>query len=144
MEIINQRTELAQTKIDTLKGSRKAIRIFSSAKYPATDTLNIYKSIFELNNDLSHIKRSCNQVSSRHVVYNEAALKEKLQFFSVNPKIQKNDDNDKKGEGLGKLPKAIDSVSSLLLFNTAENPYKKYVIMDPLAGIYIYLIVYSF
>lgn len=37
-------------------------------------------------------------------------------------------------EGLGSLPRYIPSVSSLLLFNTAENPYKKYVLLDPLEG----------
>lgn len=38
------------------------------------------------------------------------------------------------GEGLGSLPRHLPSVSSLLLFNTAENPYKKYVLLDPLEG----------
>lgn len=38
------------------------------------------------------------------------------------------------GEGLGSLPKNLPSVSSLLLFNTTENPYKKYVVRDPLEG----------
>lgn len=38
------------------------------------------------------------------------------------------------GEGLGSLPRHLPSVSSLLLFNTAENPYKKYVVLDPLEG----------
>ena len=38
------------------------------------------------------------------------------------------------GEGLGRLPRHLPSVSSLLLFNTAENPYKKYVVLDPLEG----------
>ena len=38
------------------------------------------------------------------------------------------------GEGLGSLPRYLPSVSSLLLFNTAENPYKKYVVLDPLEG----------
>ncbi len=38
------------------------------------------------------------------------------------------------GEGLGSLPRFIPSVSSLLLFNTVENPYKKYVLLDPLEG----------
>ena len=37
-------------------------------------------------------------------------------------------------EGLGSLPKNLPSVSSLLLFNTTENPYKKYVLRDPLEG----------
>ena len=38
------------------------------------------------------------------------------------------------GEGLGRLPRHLPSVSSLLLFNTTENPYKKYVVLDPLEG----------
>jgi len=38
------------------------------------------------------------------------------------------------GEGLGSLPRYLPSVSSLLLFNTDENPYKKYVVLDPLEG----------
>ena len=38
------------------------------------------------------------------------------------------------GEGLGRLPRHLPSVSSLLLFNTLENPYKKYVLLDPLEG----------
>ena len=42
--------------------------------------------------------------------------------------------NDEKGEGLGSLPRYLPSVSSLLLFNTDENPYKKYVVLDPLEG----------
>jgi len=37
-------------------------------------------------------------------------------------------------EGLGRLPRYLPSVSSLLLFNTSENPYKKYVSLDNLAG----------
>jgi WAS family protein 1 len=39
-----------------------------------------------------------------------------------------------KKEGLGRLPRHLPSVSSLLLFNTQENPYKKYVSFDNLAG----------
>ena len=43
-------------------------------------------------------------------------------------------DDPEMGEGLGSLPKNLPSVSSLLLFNTTENPYKKYVLRDPLEG----------
>ena len=38
-------------------------------------------------------------------------------------------------QGLGPLPRNIPSVSGLLLFNTSENPYKHYVLMDPLVGV---------
>ena len=44
------------------------------------------------------------------------------------------DDLEQIGEGLGRIPRHIASVSSLLLFNTSENPYKKYVLLDPLSG----------
>ena len=43
-------------------------------------------------------------------------------------------DDPEMGEGLGRLPRHLPSVSSLLLFNTSENPYKKYVVLDPLEG----------
>lgn len=37
-------------------------------------------------------------------------------------------------EGLGRLPEIVPSVSALLLFNTAENPYNSYVSIDNLLG----------
>lgn len=37
-------------------------------------------------------------------------------------------------DGLGKLPPTIKSVSSLLLFNTAQNPYSKHIGTDSLGG----------
>jgi hypothetical protein len=37
-------------------------------------------------------------------------------------------------EGLGRLPDNLDSVSSLLLFNSNENPYKAYRNLDNLTG----------
>ena len=37
-------------------------------------------------------------------------------------------------EGLGRLPQHIPSISSLMLFNTDENPYNTYVSIDNLLG----------
>ena len=60
-------------------------------------------------------------------------MKEKLQFYNVHLDLKKTKQDDaNSGEGLGRLPRKIPSVSSLLLFNTSENPYKKYVMLDPL------------
>ncbi|XP_033615326.1 WASH complex subunit 1, partial [Fukomys damarensis] len=58
---------------------------------------------------------------------------EKLKYFPVCVST-KPDPEEEAEEGLGGLPSNISSVSSLLLFNTTENPYKKYVFLDPLAG----------
>lgn len=134
LDAINKRTDIAQAKINAMKGSKKAIRVFSSAKYPATDELDFYKSIFDIDSELNDIKREQKAIASKHKPVDVSVMKEKLQFYNVNVKTKKDDENNKKGEGLGKLPKKLESISSLLLFNTAENPYNKYVIMDPLAG----------
>jgi hypothetical protein len=37
-------------------------------------------------------------------------------------------------EGLGRLPEHLPSISSLLLFNTQDNPYNVYVSIDNLLG----------
>jgi hypothetical protein len=42
---------------------------------------------------------------------------------------------DTDAEGLGRLPHYLPSVSSLLLFNTAENPYKSFTTLDNLLGV---------
>ena len=142
LDMVNKRTDSAQAKINALKGSKKAIRVFSGAKYPSGELAEVYQSIFDLDNDLKEIKRTQTEIKSKHKTANSNSIKDKLQFYSVTIKQKKDEDGDKKGEGLGKLPKTIDSVSSLLLFNTAENPYKKYVIMDPLAGLYDFVYLY--
>lgn len=38
-------------------------------------------------------------------------------------------------EGLGKVPAHLASASSLLLFNSTQNPYRKYSALDTMAGV---------
>lgn len=52
----------------------------------------------------------------------EQTLKEKLQFYNVRASEKRQRNNETMEEGLGRLPAVLDSVSTLLLFNTAENP----------------------
>ena len=127
---INKRVDVAQAKIDRLKNSKKAIQVFSSAKYPAPDELEEYTSIFN-GSKHAEVQRANIPVQSRHRIVDERVMKEKLSYHNIRAK--KSNETDR-GEGLGKLPKGLTSVSSLLLFNTAENPYKKYVMLDPLSG----------
>lgn len=67
-------------------------------------------------------------------------MKEKQSIYNIHLKNvkRKNDKvitaDEEQHEGLGGLPKNLSSVSSLLLFNTEENPYKRYVTIDPLRG----------
>ncbi len=65
-----------------------------------------------MNVPLRHVKQLCLQV-----------LKDKLQFYNVYLNLKTSSQGDgSSGEGLGRLPKSTSSVSSLLLFNTSENP----------------------
>ncbi|KAL8222159.1 UNVERIFIED_CONTAM: WASH complex subunit 1 [Gekko kuhli] len=133
LRAINERVTLAQAKIDKIKGSKKAIKVFSSAKYPAPERLQEYASIFAGAEDPDAQKRPRRKIQSKHRALDEKALQEKLKYFPVcvSARVHQEDDAE---EGLGSLPRNISSLSSLLLFNTTENLYKKYVFLDPLAG----------
>ncbi|XP_006891395.1 PREDICTED: WAS protein family homolog 1-like [Elephantulus edwardii] len=133
LQAIGERVSLAQAKIEKIKGSKKAIKVFSSAKYPAPEHLREYGSIFTGAQDPGLQKRPRHRIQSKHRPLDERALQEKLKYFPVcvNTKAEPEDEAE---EGLGGLPSNISSVSSLLLFNTTENLYKKYVFLDPLAG----------
>lgn len=135
---IDRRANVAMAKIDKIRGSRKAIRVFSSAKYPAPDKLQEYNLLHVcdgLEPNASKIS-GANQdyhVTSTFGKTDHNSIKEKLQFFNVQLNVNQKK-TDKSDQGLGGLPKDVSSISSLLLFNTTENPYKKYVILDPLEG----------
>uniref|UniRef100_A0A8C2NV62 WH2 domain-containing protein n=1 Tax=Capra hircus TaxID=9925 RepID=A0A8C2NV62_CAPHI len=125
LQAIGERVSLAQAKIEKIKGSKKAIKVFSSAKYPAPERLREYGSIFTGAQDPGLQRRPRHRIQSKHRPLDERALQEKLKFFPVcvNTKPEPEDEAE---EGLGGLPSNISSVSSLL--------YKKYVFLDPLAG----------
>ncbi|KAJ6659976.1 hypothetical protein lerEdw1_018173 [Lerista edwardsae] len=158
LRAIDERVSLAQAKIEKIKGSKKAIKVFSSSKYPAPERLRAYASIFAGAEDPSAQERQRRKIQSKHRTLDEKSLQrsspvlpqalvlppgprkpcclylqEKLKYFPVcvATKVPQEDDAE---EGLGSLPRNISSLSSLLLFNTNENLYKKYVLLDPLAG----------
>lgn len=45
---LTERIEISRKKVETLTGMQKAIKVFSSAKYPASIVHEHYKSIFDL------------------------------------------------------------------------------------------------
>ncbi|XP_035677447.1 LOW QUALITY PROTEIN: WASH complex subunit 1-like [Branchiostoma floridae] len=133
LQAVNTRISTAQAKINAIQGSRKATKVFSSAKYPASDELQEYTSLFTGQAKLLEPRRTSYHLQTKHPAVDDRVLKEKLQYYNVHLNIKKQDKTvDATKEGLGRLPRNISSVSSLLLFNTAENPYKKYVTLDPL------------
>ena len=133
---IDKRANVAMARIDKIRGSRKAIRVFSCAKYPAPEKPELYTSLHTcdgLAQDALPVVDQNYHVGSKFPKADHDALKEKLQFYNVQLNMAKRK-TDKDDQGLGGLPKDITSISALLLFNTTENPYKKYVVLDPLAG----------
>ncbi|XP_028287265.1 WASH complex subunit 1 isoform X3 [Parambassis ranga] len=133
LQSVTDRIRLAQARVDKIKGSKKATKVFSSAKYPAPDRLQDYSSIFRGAVDPSSHTRPRYRIQNKLRPFDEKALQEKLMYFPVCVSNKKKSE-DETEEGLGSLPRNISSVSSLLLFNTTENLYKKYVFLDPLAG----------
>ena len=140
---INNRVNVAQAKIDKLRNSSsKATRVFSPPKYPAPEKLSECTTVYqEVNPMLQRVRKTRVQIDSRVEEVTTDVLKSKRHPYLFNPKKKKgipnlrfSSDDPEQGEGLGSLPRHLPSVSSLLLFNTSENPYKKYVVLDPLEG----------
>ena len=99
-------------------------QVFSSAKYPCSE----YKKqpcLFSSNSDdkLKTLTHNTQQIDEIHPTFDDNLFKEKLQFYNVNVRQDRlNQEVEDMGEGLGRLPQHVDSVSTLLLFNTSENP----------------------
>ena len=89
---------------------------------------------------LPQVRKTKAQIDSRLPEVTEEVLRTKSKLIPMAPSRkrhgrERSHGNDTEiGEGLGSLPRHLPSVSSLLLFNTDENPYKKYVLLDPLEG----------
>lgn len=136
LQSIQKRADLAQAKISAIRGSSKATKVFSSYKYPAGDpepAKELQASLPAVPFQPSHCR-----VRSQHLAPDERLLKEKLQFFNVRPPTKANATATKPAwqneEGLGRLPESTETIGSLLLFNTGDNPYTRYVQHDPLGG----------
>ena len=141
---LNNRINVAQAKIDKLRtSSTKATRVFATPKYPAPKSISHYQSVFhDVHPGMHRVQKAKANFTSRVPEVTQEALtaKRKPPYILKLEKKKKFregvvvDDLEQIGEGLGSVPRHIESVSSLLLFNTSENPYKKYVILDPLSG----------
>ena len=140
---INSRVNVAQAKIDKLRNSSsKATRVFSPPKYPAPERLSETSTVYqEVNPLLQRVRKTKVGIASRLEEVTREVVASKRHPFLLDTKRKKkvldlrfSSDDPEQGEGLGSLPRHLPSVTSLLLFNTSENPYKKYVVLDPLSG----------
>ena len=121
---VNERVSLAQAKIDAIKGTKKATKVFSGSKYPSVNEEEHYRSVYSDSNGFASMKKSNYRLHQvKHPAVDEKVLKEKLQFYNVLlGGAEKRNQVHEQEEGLGSLPKQVKSIGSLLLFNTSENP----------------------
>ncbi|KAJ5080557.1 wash complex subunit 1 [Anaeramoeba ignava] len=127
---INNRISEAKNKIEALGKSTDSITVFSSSKYPAKSDLPHYQTIY-------------NEAEKKTANFSEVHLTEETvpvlipleQITKMNIKKDlKKQEKIQKHQGLGRLPTTLRFVSNFLLFNSSENPYREYKLIDNLLG----------
>eukprot|EP00056_Hartaetosiga_gracilis_P020910 m.21864 g.21864 ORF g.21864 m.21864 type:complete len:501 (-) comp8770_c0_seq1:4294-5796(-) len=139
---VNSRINVARAKVQKIVGTRAATKVRASAKYPGASVQLGTKPVFLWAKEDEDIITNTLPVAEKHERIDAGFVNKKLKPTKPinalqNAKTQMRNEftgDEEELEGLGVLPKHLSSVSSLLLFNTDENPYKKYVTIDPLQG----------
>jgi len=133
----DERINLVNLKISKIKGSKKAIQICSSAKYPVADLkneLDNWKHLYH-NRNVFDMKHKLHKYLTPFMPLDELSFKEKFQEFQAESvfKYTSSVNTTDQADGLGNvLADKIESITSLLLFNTAQHPYKDQELRDPL------------
>eukprot|EP00954_Amorphochlora_amoebiformis_P002017 157009-Amorphochlora_amoeboformis.AAC.1 len=141
---ISRRIEVCKEKVNILqvKGKSRATTLTARlSRYPAPERLADNARVFpEENHVLSEPQRK--KLNPRKADFLNAAERANTsELFSelskLIPKIGstgREEKNQSSDEGLGKLPHYLPSISSVLLFNSSENPYKDYSSFDNLVS----------
>lgn len=138
-----QRVDNAQQTITKVTAmDKKATRIFSSNKYPAPKVLPDFSRIFpetDPNNPLRNAPPSTYTIPNNQKREACEPVEVGDMFIELTLSAQSRREKDfseaEAQDGLGRLPASLAAVSSILLFNSDENPYKKYSTLDNLEGL---------
>ncbi|PRP81920.1 Daf-16-Dependent Longevity (WT but not daf-16 lifespan increased) family member (ddl-2)-like [Planoprotostelium fungivorum] len=135
LNAITNRLAVADAKVKHVSTSNKAVTVMSPAKYPAPENLPGFKQTLPDTQVVEPIQiRGKQTVKLSEVIHAPATYIENPGHCLIYNQFSRFED-DFGDEGLGRLPKHIPSVSSLLLFNTDENPYRSYVsVLDNLSN----------
>ena len=140
MEEIKSRMEDMQERVNDVSGRTRTTTVMSSFRYPKGSD----RSVAVIQYDESNYKPRTKRIRPQRVFQKGDPLQEDA-FGGMPARVHNPTDQYelplfiatakpvKRTQGLGRLPKNLDNVSSLLLFNTNENPYKDYNIFDPLS-----------
>ena len=157
---INTRITAASNKVNTLAANPSRVTtLLSAAKYPAPRQLADYKRVNELSqvssvvgshvdertrrDDWTDDERYFQQQQPRHLIKRHSRFiptppTDTSALFTALSKARLTRTEhvtDEAAEGLGRLPAYLPSISSVLLFNSDENPYKQYSSVNNLEGV---------
>ncbi|PAA86439.1 hypothetical protein BOX15_Mlig001600g3, partial [Macrostomum lignano] len=140
---LRRRAADCQAKIDFLKGTTRAVQVFAVPKFPAGgDSAPAFLSPFAPEGEgaaataaVGEVQTAVRRVAAQHEALTEALLAEKRHYMML-PLRPPGAKRAAAAEGLGRPPPGLRSLSGLLLFNTAENPYRKYSLLDPLGVVH--------
>ena len=124
-----------ERKADSRAARRShATKVFSPSKYPAPDTLGDFSAVNHGGGTARKLKRgnfSLPPISAEEEE-KERCTQEDSSLFETSANAPTDSKLDLAIEGLGVVPSRLNSVGSILLFNSNINPYKKYSAFDNL------------
>eukprot|EP00298_Acanthocystis_sp_HF-20_P029629 c8534_g1_i1.p1 GENE.c8534_g1_i1~~c8534_g1_i1.p1 ORF type:complete len:420 (+),score=129.36 c8534_g1_i1:57-1316(+) len=134
---INERALVIQAKCQKLMFlSKKATRVIAKSIHPNhRNKSNDYICLYSDKESFSLPVVEREVFPYLHELY-RIRKKDPIDSFFVQIEHSKGDGvgNEKHGDGLGRLPKYLPSITSVLLFNTGKNPYQSYATLDNLIG----------
>ena len=155
LDALRSRIGAAREKIKRLEGTPRPTRVFSSAKFPASEGCGVYSPLLGdrpydalaeaegLSPASLHLQRRIRSSPTSAGAGSDFSIPWSL--VSISPKPSSAADAARLSrEGLGRLPGSLTSVSAMLLFNTSENPYRTYTELDNLAGMAEVLVYHFF
>ncbi|KAF6206103.1 hypothetical protein GE061_017328 [Apolygus lucorum] len=136
---IQARCDSARRKVEKLTGIDKSVQVFSSSKFPGPTPPTFYPLE---NLEIDETKRDI-RIPFTPLPQDKLSINEKLKFYHIKDntiQLRKNE-SITPSEGLGDVPQGIKTVNSLLLYNTRQNVYSQYKILDPLTPAHKHIVV---
>lgn len=129
---LKKRSEVVAAKVDQLAGRNVATTVYSHNKFPTKN--DDFDTMFRMDlNDLLDSEKVPISDKHQNAKYNKSS--NTLKFYHMKNNIETFPKYEESilEQGLGMIPGDVEDVSSLLLFNTSEEIYNKYVMRDPLS-----------
>lgn len=138
---IHKRVSKCHDKVRQVQGSKKAITVFSTAKFPAAKTLPFYSTLIPDAKEIPSAYREAGDeqyflAPSKYALVGKPDLH--VEVLTLLGRLNSYGTDMERiefiieDEGLGTLPDYVPSVGSLLLFNSSINLYKEYQTQDNL------------